>query len=400
MRILHVTCSLSRTGGGVASAVTALATHTQSRPGSHVTLLGLRDAHTDKDAAEVAGVAAQAFASQGPVKLGWSRGLRRAVKRSAMHADVIHAHGLWRYPGWVAASQAARAGCPRVVSIHGMLAPAALSISSRFKRIAWKLVERSTLETAHCLHATSSAEVRDIRRRGLSNPIARVPLGIDPTQYRTEPGDSDLLDRHPAMKDRRLMVSLARLHPIKGFPSLIGAWAQVRRQHPDWLLVIAGPDEQDHLRDLEALVEELGMSDHVCFPGPLYADDKANLLAAAELFVLPSISENFGLTVCEALVSACPVIATHGTPWQILPEKRCGWWIPNDEPHLCDTLKESLSLSPQTLRAMGDRGRQLVYERFTWASVTDQMMMVYQWLRGEAPEPDCIDRPGSWTAAA
>ncbi len=134
------------------------------------------------------------------------------------------------------------------------------------------------------------------------------------------------------------LLFLSRIHPKKGIPILLRAWRKVERRHPDWELVVAGPDEIGHLSQVRALAGELGLQ-RVSFPGPAYGDAKAALYRSADLFVLPTHSENFGMAIAEALAYAVPVITTTGAPWAGLEEHGCGWWIELSEGNLVDALR-------------------------------------------------------------
>jgi glycosyltransferase involved in cell wall biosynthesis len=114
------------------------------------------------------------------------------------------------------------------------------------------------------------------------------------------------------------------------------------------------------------------------------------LYRSADLFVLPSHSENFGLVVAEALASGVPVITTRGTPWEELVAHRCGWWVEKTTDSLAEALRDAMSRTDEERREMGERGRQLIEQKYTWSSVAAQMKSVYEWVLGKAPKPECI----------
>jgi glycosyltransferase involved in cell wall biosynthesis len=117
---------------------------------------------------------------------------------------------------------------------------------------------------------------------------------------------------------------------------------------------------------------------------------KWNLYRSADLFVLPSHSENFGLVVAEALACGVPVIASRGTPWEDLITHRCGWWVDNRPETLADALREATGLTDEERQAMGARGRDLVKTKYSWSPVAAQMKSVYQWMLGQGPKPECV----------
>ena len=142
------------------------------------------------------------------------------------------------------------------------------------------------------------------------------------------------------------------------------------------LLVIAVPDEQGTLKALKEQVVRLGLEASVKFVGSVYGEEKWRMLRSADVFVLPSRSENFGIVVAEALACGMPVICTKGAPWQEL-EGRAGWWVDVGVEPLAEALREALSLTDEERRIMGENGRRLVELKYRWESVAERMAAVY-----------------------
>jgi glycosyltransferase involved in cell wall biosynthesis len=306
-----------------------------------------------------------------------SPSLALSLRKTLRDTDVVHAHGLWLLPSAHAANGARRAGKPYMISPHGMLAPEALKFGIAQKRIFWWAHQRRALERATCLHAASEQEYRDIRALGLKTPVAIIPHGVEPP--------AATQGSRPASGDR-IVLSLGRLHPIKGLDLLIAAWARIEKDHPGWRLQIAGPSEGDYESALRGLAASAGLA-RIQFLGPRIGPEKAEIFAAASLFALPSRSENFALTVPEALSYCVPVIASKGTPWSALPEKGCGWWVGQDVEALAAALARAMRLPPDELRRMGERGRDWVAEEFTWEGIVRRLDAVYRWMRGDADAP-------------
>ena len=193
----------------------------------------------------------------------------------------------------------------------------------------------------------------------------------------------------PDRSARRRVLFLSRIHPKKGVPILLRAWQRVERRHPDWELVVAGPDEAGHLAEVRALATGLRL-DRVAFPGPAYGNAKHALYRSADLFVLPTHSENFGMVIAEALAHGVPVITTTGAPWAGLEERGCGWWIELSERNLAETLHGAMAL-PEALRVeMGRRGRLWMEQSYGWERIAAEMKSVYAWLLGGGPPPACV----------
>jgi glycosyltransferase involved in cell wall biosynthesis len=309
-------------------------------------------------------------------RLAVSQHLNHALARSG--ADVIHAHGLWLMPDIYPARACRRTGAAFVLSPRGMLGGAALRFSRARKRLIWALLQARAARDAAVVHATSEAEFEEIRAFGLSNPVAVIANGVDLGQPRA-----------PAEGRRRTVITLGRIHPKKGLPNLVEAWSEIQSRFPDWRLRIIGPDEDGHAASLAAQVRALGL-DSVSIEGPLFGEAKQAAYAQADLFVLPTLNENFAMTVAEAMAAGLPAIVTRGAPWSELDAKGCGWWIEIGADPLTAALSQAMALPDETLRAMGEKGRLWMAQSYAWPGVARSMAEVYRWLRGEADRPTCV----------
>lgn len=303
-----------------------------------------------------------------------SRGLSRALRSALRETDVVHSHGLWLAPNLDAAAAAKQAGKPHIVSPRGMLSAVALGISANRKQLAWRIGQGAALRQTACLHATSEAELEDIRAVGLRNPVAVIPNGIDIPEFRE------------GCERSRVVLTLGRIHPKKGLVALVRAWSQVEALHPSWRLRIVGPAENGHDQELASLVRQLGLN-NIAIEGALFGDEKLRAYRQASLFVLPTLSENFGLVVAEALAAGTPVISTIGAPWRGLEENRCGWWIDHGDRALANSLLTAMALPPAELVEMGARGRLWMARDFSWDCVAEDMLAVYRWLAGQGEAP-------------
>lgn len=305
-------------------------------------------------------------------------------------SSVISQHGLWLQYGRVAKNLGKTKSVPVIIHTHGMLEPWALARSRWKKWIAGRLWEYENLRRAHCLRVTSAEELKSVRNFGLKNPVALIPNGIDVSDFENLPARKEAEGLLPALKDKRVLLFLSRLHPKKGLPLLLQAWRKLGNERRDWLLAIAGPDQPGYLDELKRMADEMDLKDSVRFTGTLFGPEKLAAYALADLFVLPSYSENFGVAVAEALSAGVPVIATKGTPWRGLKEHRCGWWIDNDGETLAETLREALSSAERDLAAMGARGRQWMRYDFAWERLAAEMVAVCDWTLGRSAPPACV----------
>ncbi len=316
--------------------------------------------------------------------LQWSPEFVRLVLQS--NADLLHTHGIWQHPSFVALAWKSKTKRPHVASVHGMLEPWAWQHHAWKKRPVWELWERRNLQSADLLHATSEQEAHSFRERGLKTPIAIIPNGVN------LPASNALSTiqnpKFNIQNQQRTALFLSRIHPKKGLPLLLEAWAKVRPKN--WSLQVVGPDEGGHRAELERLVAGLGLTEMVRFSGSLTGDAKEAAFRDSGLFILPTHSENFGIAVAEAMAHGLPVITTHGAPWQLLEAERCGWWVPISVDGIANALDDATRRSPEELAAMGERGRTVVAERFAWEGIARQFVECYRWVLGEGGRPDCV----------
>lgn len=306
-----------------------------------------------------------------------SSSLANALRRKARVVDVVHNHSLWSMvnvaAGWVVPGSHAKL----VTSPRGTLSAYALGRSRGVKALLWPL-QRRALARADMLHATSEVELVEIRAQGFTAPVVVLPNGIDLPDLSqagaTRQGES------------RTLLYLGRIHPIKGLDRLLQAWAQVQAQHPQWRLVVAGRGEPAHVQEVNAMAETLAVQ-RVEFAGPLYGAAKTQAYLDADLFVLPTHSENFGMVVAEALAHGCPSVVSQGAPWSGLQTEGCGWWVSNSVASLVQTLDMAMQLPPDELQSMGLRGRAWMERDFGWSAIGQKMDSAYRWLASGGPLP-------------
>jgi glycosyltransferase involved in cell wall biosynthesis len=316
----------------------------------------------------------------GPRRLGRSPAMRRWLLGMAESRAVglIHNHSLWMMPNVYPGQAAGRHGIPLVVSPRGTLAERAMQSGSSLKRVFWPLIQRSALGSTTCFHATAEAECEDIRRMGFRQPVAIIPNGIDIPK---------LLPK--LASNLRTLLFLGRVHPIKGLDMLLPAWRAVQDRFPDWQLQIVGPDNSGYLTQMQRLASQLKLQ-RTEFSGPLYGDEKWRAYAQADLFVLPTYSENFGMAVAEALATGAPAIVTKGAPWGGLARKGAGWWIDIGLDPLVACLEDALARSSNDLRGMGLRGRAWMAAEYSWEHIGQQMVATYRWVLEGGISPACV----------
>lgn len=295
------------------------------------------------------------------------------------HCALIHIHALWSPVLHKIAKWARLQKLPVVWSPHGMLTPWAMNNKKWKKLLGWWLYQRWDLATAALIHATAESELEDIRRMGLKNNVVVAPLGVRISSRVTSFAKASAAREHIGRVERKkVLLFVSRVQRKKGLVNLARAWADLPKSlRAGWKVRIVGPDQENHTAELQSLCEELGILQDFEFVGPKYGDELHHEYTSANLFVLPTHSENFGSVVIEALACGVPVITTKGTPWQELCVRECGWWIDVGDEPLSVALREAMSLPDATLREMGGRGLRLVEEKYTWEAVRKKMVAGY-----------------------
>lgn len=296
--------------------------------------------------------------------------------------NLVHDHAIWLPSNHAIAKYCRSNTIKRIVSPRGMLTPWAFNHGKLKKRLAWWLFQRSDLRSANVIHATSDLEESELRLLGVRQPIAVIPNGVDTPNYQRVIGRS---------KGSKKAVFIGRIHPKKGLPMLAQAWAEVNPF--DWTMHVIGPDEGNHRAEVERQVQELGISKHWFFHGAIEGQRKWKWLSEADVTVLPTYSENFGLTVVESLIMGTPVITTTGAPWSGITVHRCGWWIEPTVNKLAGALREATRTDAEEMTQMGERGAEWVAGEFTWESVAQRFGDLYGWILRNGPTPSFVSHP-------
>jgi glycosyltransferase involved in cell wall biosynthesis len=377
MRIIHVVNSLQTSHGGPSRSITALSSALSRRGHDLRVLTHDVTPMVSPEDTDVSVVRFQEQALREMVNLPSS--FKAALPEDNGRHTVLHDHGIWLPINHAAAKEADRRHWPRVVSVRGMLSEWALARGRIRKRVAWHVYQRADLENASCIHVTTNAELGELRQAGIRAPAAIIPNGVSvPSEMPTERSET------------RTVFFLSRIHAKKGLRQLLDAWNVAALD--GWKLIIAGPIEDAALG--RSVIAESEHNTSVEYVGPIDDADKWAWYAKSDLFVLPTLSENFGNVVAEALASGVPVITTTAAPWRDLTSHQCGWWIEPGVVPLVEALKAATGLSHEERCAMGARGRDLVASKYVWETVAERMEEVYAWLLASGPRPETVLLPG------
>jgi glycosyltransferase involved in cell wall biosynthesis len=380
MDVLHVISNLTAEFGGPTKACLEMARAT-ARRGHGVTIFttdaGL-DGPAPREPVEQDGVAIRYFHAHAPRALCTSFPLAHALAREAARYGLLHVHSLYFFHNWAVSRACGPGRIPYIIQPHGALDPYIYRRHRLRKALIERLFQDRATRRAAALLYTSEEERRLAEPHALGMPGAVAPLGIDLADFDALPPRGGFRARHPEIGERPILLFLGRLHEKKGLDLIARAFGRCVREGLDAWLVIAGPD--DGLRpDLERWLAAEGIAGRTLLPGMVEGDEKLALFADADLFLLPSRSENFGLAVVEAMAAGLPLlISDRVNLWREIEAEGAGRVIPIDDvPRLAATMREMLA-DPATLRAMGARGRDAAFRRYGWDEAGARLEAVYE----------------------
>jgi glycosyltransferase involved in cell wall biosynthesis len=295
--------------------------------------------------------------------------------------DVCHIHTVWNDPVFMARKAATLRRRPIVLSPHGMLSDYTWSRNRLLKGVYWLLRERGNLAAAASVHCTSEGEAAEVRRyRSRTGSVDVIPIGIETAALDT-PIDREVLRRMCGERTgvRPIVLFLSRLHPKKGLTDfLLPAFARLTT--PAFLAIVGGPDGNavGYEQEVRRTVERLGLADRVAHLGPVPPEKRWAMFDGADLFVLPSRQENFGLVVTEAMARGCAAVISKQTfACEHLLAAGAGRVIPLGVESVAKAIDEMLT-DTALRRDMGRQGRKYARDCLSWDRVAAQFVAIYQ----------------------
>jgi len=353
MKVLHITNSIDKSIGGPARSVPQTCTEL-ARRGITVVLLTQESSDTvtlvESDNLTVS------------YKTIWGLFLYGS-QLSAKDVDLIHLQHIWNPYIQVMAFWAYKKKIPYIITPRGMLEPWIMANNPWKKNIALFLYQRKAIQRAAHIHATAQMEANNIKALGFNNPVSIIPNGIDLGE----------LNGAKEYYGTKKIVFLSRIHPKKGIEILLEAWRNCDTN--GWILEIAGSGEITYSKNLSESACDLK---NVCFVGAKYGEAKWDFLRSADVMVLPTYSENFGIVVAEALAVGVPVITTKETPWEDLDTYHCGWWINLSVKDLEKALVMAFKTPTKLLETMGKQGIKLVEDKYDIKAIGENMIELYK----------------------
>jgi len=323
-------------------------------------------------------------------KLKYSSELKNRLKADLANDDILFSNNLWNYPAYLSAKLAQQKNIPHIASIRGTLYPWSLSQGKLRKKIAWFLFQKRALQQASLVHVTCVDEFKAVRALGITSPIALVPHGINYNDYQALPLPEHAHKKLSLSSNKKYILFMSRLHKKKGLDLLLDVWPELVKKHPDWCLLVVGPDYSDYTQKIQKVVSEFTIQDNIKILGMLTGDDKKSVMSISDFFVLPSYTENFGVVIGEALAAGLPVITTKGTPWSEIEDENCGKYITLSKENLLRAISEMMLLDKAELSVMSDNAKLLIKNNYSWSSQAKKFGQALDFITTGKPAPSIV----------
>ena len=385
IRVLHVIPSVAARYGGPSTAVAAMCDALNRIDGVSAEI-----ATTDADGAGkynpstwTSPTPLHVFTVDGSARMKAASGLRTWLHENLDRFDIVHTHSVWNDPISAACQAAHRHTKPLVYRPCGMLSPYTWRNNLIVKRAYWLARERSNVKRAAVIHCTSEGEARDLRAyRAVRGRVEVIPNGVEGAAWTTPTNRDELRWRcGPRASGTPIVLFLSRLHPKKGLTEFLLP-AMARLSTSAFLAIAGGPD--DHAPGYEAevrdTIQRLGLADRTALLGPVPPTQRWTLFDGADVFVLPSRSENFGIVIAEAMARGCPVLVTEGVQANEHVTRAGAGLVTPPTVEAVGTGLNQLLADPATRSEMGSRGRTYASEHFNWDRIAGRLVELYRML--------------------
>lgn len=382
MRILHVIPSIAARDGGSSKAVIEMC-HALNRRGhdaqiytTNVDGAGRLDVQPSR-AVEVHGAKVTCFPVNGGHYYKVSVAMAAQLRETVGRFDLVHAHALYQFPSTAAAHYSRKHGVPYVLQPHGSLDPFLYGRRAVRKRLYEAFIEQRNLAAAAAVLFTSAEEMSLAKSSGLSFRGAVVPLGVEIEEV-SAPAENAADALWPELVGKKVVLFLSRINFKKGLDILARAFGEIHRARPDAHLVIAGPDGDGYAAQVRAWLAAERALDAATFTGMVLGQRKAALLSRADLFVLPSYSENFGIAVVEAMGVGLPVVISNRINiWREIAAAHAGLAVNPDADEVAKAILTLLD-NPALAKSMGEHGRQSARDNYSWQAASDRLIDLYR----------------------
>lgn len=290
--------------------------------------------------------------------------------------DLVHTNAVFSYPVLPAHWACQFHKIPYIMTPHGMLEPWAMAYKAKKKRLYYDLLEKPALQKAAAIQITGSPEANSIKSYGIKTPMIFVSNGIHRHDCETPTNPEIFYQEFPHTRNKTLIIFLARIDPKKGLDLLATAFSQVYAQFPQAHLIVAGPDNTGFLPTVQNYFAQAGCLEAVTFTGMLTGEIKYAALAAASIYVAPSYSEGFSMSVLEGMAAGLPCVITTGCNFPEAGEAKAAYIAKVDADEIAQKLIYCLK-NPQLAKETGDRARNLILSQYTWENIATKLSDIY-----------------------
>jgi glycosyltransferase involved in cell wall biosynthesis len=326
------------------------------------------------------GVEIRYFPVQKPRFWVTSISLAIALSKVITKYDIVHIHSLYLFHVTVAAYLCRHSDIPYVISPHGTLDPYLYKWHRYRKRIVEFLFDNRNVKNADAIHFITREEQKLAKPYVLGTNSFVVPLGLNIEDYENLPPLGTFRLQYPQLKDQRIILFFGRINFKKGLDILVKSFAKVAKVYNNVHLAIVGPDNEGYGEKVKEWLDQENISDRATFTGILQGVNKLAALRDADLFVLSSYTENFGIAVIEAMACGLPVVISNKVNiWEEICEAQAGRICPCEVDCFAKNMLEVLQ-NKKLAQEMGDNGKRLVKQSFQWNEIGKLLEREYRLL--------------------
>lgn len=387
MKVLFVIPALSSIYGGTSQAVLDLA-EAMGRRGNSIDIVATNAAGTTQmDVPLLKWVENEYYRVQYFPYADWfdykfSLALTLWFFRHVSSYDIVHTNAVFSYPVFPAHLACLLLNVPYIMTPHGMLDPWALKYKAFKKNIYYQLLEKPFLQRASAIQMLCNSELEKTEPLKLNSKAAIIPNGIHKGDFVALPDPQLFFSTFPHTRNHRLILFLGRIDPKKGLDLLAKAFGKVHEKFPDTHLIIAGPDNIGFSSTAKSFFQQNDCSDSVTFTGMLRGQLKLSALASASIYVAPSYSEGFSVSVLEGMASKLPCILTTGCNFPEASAANSALVVNTDSDSIANAIFWCLN-NPSEATSMANRAQQLIFSTYTWDQIAVKLDQLYNTLRSK-----------------
>ena len=304
--------------------------------------------------------------------------------------QIIHYHNIWNYIPLVANEVANKLSIPIVVSPRGNLYPWNLKKGYLKKKLYMDIFQRGYFDSANCIHVTSKDELLAVKDLNFRAPVALIPNGVDLGEFENLESKKEHRANLGLDHDRKYILYMGRIEEKKGLHILFEAFIDFVKKNTEWQIIVAGPIyDRGYYHKCKSFIESSGFGDSIRWIGMVSGSQRLDAYGSADLFVLPTQSENFGIVIAEALAAGLPVITTDGTPWMEIQNEFAGYIISLSSQALLLAIEDFNRLKDSERDVMASSAKNIA-QRYSWDKPAEEMQLLYQWILGEIKHPKFV----------